>query len=352
MGSVVSILQSAGIVLAAAAGLFVLEALIAVFAPWIRAPKQALTGPAAGDRGSNHRREIEFEVDGSVVRGWLYLPEPLESKVPCVVMTNGFGGTKEVILPRYAERFRAENMAVLVFDPRHFGESDGEPRQLYSPALQVEDARAAVAFARSHPSIDPDRIALWGTSASGGLGLVIAAADPRIRCIVGQTPSFDSNADLRKALADNGLWFIMRLFVHAQRDKGRSRLNMAPHLIPIVGRPGTLAFHNVEGAYEGYSRIAAGVQSFRNETCARVLLNRDNIQPIAYAERVTCPALFFICEHDNLVEMESYKQVAEKMGDRVGFTFLSCGHFDIYFDEYFEQAVREQIEFLKHELFS
>jgi hypothetical protein len=55
-----------------------------------------------------------------------------------------------------------------VFDYRHFGASDGQPRQLIDIAGQLDDYRAAICFARSLRGVNAKRIALWGTSLSGG----------------------------------------------------------------------------------------------------------------------------------------------------------------------------------------
>ena len=42
-------------------------------------------------------------------------------------------------------------MAAFVFDYRHLGSSDGEPRQLLDIGRQLEDLHAAVAHVRARP---------------------------------------------------------------------------------------------------------------------------------------------------------------------------------------------------------
>jgi dipeptidyl aminopeptidase/acylaminoacyl peptidase len=73
-------------------------------------------------------------------------------------MAHGTTGTMNFGLARYAQRFAAAGFAVLVFDYRHFGASDGWPRQLIRVGRQVADWRAAVRFARMLPQVDPDRV--------------------------------------------------------------------------------------------------------------------------------------------------------------------------------------------------
>lgn len=121
----------------------------------------------------------------------LYWPDAADRPVPCVVMGHGASGTKRLGLPRYAEAFAARGMAVLVFDYRYFGASDGTPRQVIDIEAQRDDYRSAVAYARSCPGIDPARIGLWGTSLSGGHVLAVAAGDSGIAAAVSQVPLID-----------------------------------------------------------------------------------------------------------------------------------------------------------------
>jgi cephalosporin-C deacetylase-like acetyl esterase len=75
------------------------------------------------------RSDITFGSGSSTCRAWLYRPATTASAArPCVVMAHGFGATRDASLAPYAERFAAAGMNVLLFDYRHFGASDGEPR--------------------------------------------------------------------------------------------------------------------------------------------------------------------------------------------------------------------------------
>ncbi|MFX5701388.1 alpha/beta hydrolase, partial [Acinetobacter baumannii] len=76
--------------------------------------------------------------------------------------------------------------ACLVFDYRYFGDSEGQPRQLLDIKSQLEDWKAAIAYARSLPNIDKNKIILWGSSFSGGHVLATAAQDANICAVVSQ----------------------------------------------------------------------------------------------------------------------------------------------------------------------
>src|SRR5437879_12629465 len=134
------------------------------------------------------RQDIEFNAEGTTLRGWLYTPDAGHRPFPTIVMAHGFSAVKEMYLDKFAEVFANAGMAVLVFDNRNFGASDGEPRQEIDPWAQVRDYRHAITWMRQVPDVDPDRIGVWGSSYSGGHVLVLAAIDRRINAPVGQPP--------------------------------------------------------------------------------------------------------------------------------------------------------------------
>jgi fermentation-respiration switch protein FrsA (DUF1100 family) len=304
-------------------------------------------GDAAEDPGTP-RRDVEFEVGGTLVRAWLYLPEAAAAPVPCIVMAHGFGGTKAAGLARYASRFREAGFAVLVFDYRFFGESDGEPRQLYWIPHQLADWTAAIAYARSLPEVDASRVALWGSSASGGHVIVAAAADPEIACISSQCPGLDARAEGARVREREGLGHLLRLVMHGQRDMLRSRLGLSAHRIPIVGPPGSVAILASPDALDGFGALAP--EGFVNEVCARIVLRAGSYRPIEHANDVRCPVLLQICLADQLASAEVAEQTAERLGERAEVKRYPIGHFDIYRGDHYETAVRDQLEFFTRHL--
>jgi fermentation-respiration switch protein FrsA (DUF1100 family) len=68
----------------------------------------------------------------------LYLPD-IAIASPLVIMAHGFGGERSFRLPAYAKHFARNGLAVLLFDYRTFGDSEGEPRYLVDPDRHVAD---------------------------------------------------------------------------------------------------------------------------------------------------------------------------------------------------------------------
>ena len=131
------------------------------------------------------RKDLTFSSGDDTCAAWLYAPADggSDGTVPLIVMAHGLTGTRRDRLGPFAERFADAGVAALVFDHRGFGDSTGEPDHV-DPALQLDDWRAAIAYARSLPGVDPGRIATFGSSLGGGNALAAAAEDSAIAAAV------------------------------------------------------------------------------------------------------------------------------------------------------------------------
>jgi len=133
-------------------------------------------------------KNIEFAgFGGTLLRGWLFEPE-VSPPTPAVVMAHGFSATKEMALDGFARVFCEAGMTVLVYDHRNLGASDGMPRQEINIWAQTRDYRYAIDWISGRPEVDADRIAVWGSSFSGGEVIVVGACDPRVKAVVANVP--------------------------------------------------------------------------------------------------------------------------------------------------------------------
>lgn len=329
-------------------GVILLYLIIIIFFPVLNVEKQPITKERILKETPSCRQDISFKVYGSKISGWLYLPGNSLKPSACIVLNNGFGGTKDVLLEKYALRFVEAGFAALTLDYRHFGESEGEPRQSYSIIKQLEDNIAAIEYVQKRDEIDNNRIFIWGTSSSGNFGLLIAAENQNIAGIIGQTASLDPEADGKMTVKREGIGWMLKLIMHAQKDKGRSRLGLSPHTIPIVGKPGSMAMLTAPNAFDGYQAIASESITFRNEVCARIMFESHGPNLMESAKKVNCPALFIICEKDNIIAPNSHYKIKTLLGEKATFINYPIGHFDIYFGDYFEKSIKEQIDFINN----
>lgn len=290
------------------------------------------------------REDVTFESAGSRCAAWFYRPDGA-GPFPVVVMGHGLAATREERMDAYAERFAAAGMAVLAFDYRHFGASEGQPRQLVSVSRQHADWRRAIEFAKTLPGVDAARVALWGSSFSGGHVTVVAAGRDDIAAVVAQCPAMDCLAAITQMPASQ----VLKLTAAGIRDGLQALVGGKPHYIPAIGLPGSNAVMQTADAEPGYRAIVSGNSLWRNEIAARLMLTIALYRPVLSAPRVTAPFLIGICTRDTIVPPSAAER-AVKLAPRGEARRYELGHFDIYLGEAFERAVADQIEFLQRHL--
>lgn len=289
--------------------------------------------------------DVTFVSDGERCAAWLYRPEAGGS-ASCVVMAHGWSGLREQRLGAYAERFAAVGMTALVFDYRHFGASEGEPRHLLDIPRQLADWRAAVDFARTLDGVDPERIALWGTSFSGGHVVTVAADDPRIAAVVAQVPYADGLRNLPRL----GVRHALRLTRAGLADQLGALIGRAPRMIASVGPPGSLAVMTSPDAEPGFHALTPPGVEWPNEAAARVSVKVSSYRPIRRASDVSCPILFAIAADDQVTPPDLAEEAARRAPRSEVRRYAGAGHFDVYVGELFERVVTDQVAFLARHL--
>lgn len=291
------------------------------------------------------RTDTEFQSDGVTCRAWHYLPA--QAGGAAIVMAHGLGGTRDAGLEPFAERFAEQGYHVVLFDYRHFGASDGQPRQLLSVGKQLADWKAAVAHTRRLPGVDAQRIGLWGTSFSGGHVITLAANDPGIAATVSQNPMVDGLAATLNVGAYAGLGRLLRFTAYALANQSRALLGLSPVTFPIAaaeGGFGALASHDSER----YLRFTP--PTWRNEMTARVMLTLASYRPIAKARRIQKPLLLQACMKDSVCPVGATLKLARKVGPLAQVRQYPIGHFDIYLGEHRDAALADQLAFFGRHL--
>jgi dienelactone hydrolase len=291
------------------------------------------------------RVDSDFTSKNTRCAGWLYLPDGKE-KPPVVVMAHGFAAQRNFGLEPYAEYFCEKGMAVFVFDYRNFGDSEGSPRNLVNPWRHINDWKAAISHVRTIGGIDAGRLALWGTSFSGGHVMVISAKVGGVRAVVAQVPFVDGiSTTLQFPIS-----YQIEGMYHGLRDVFNLILGKAPHEVPAVGEPGTFAMMNTPDAMEGYYALVPANSPMKNAVPARIGLMVPAYRPIMYAGKIRCPVLLMYAKNDYLIPAKS----VEKMGARIPsaeVVGLPVKHFEVYTGELFKQVVQKQADFLLRHLF-
>jgi cephalosporin-C deacetylase len=175
---------------------------------------------------------------GAPIRGWLHLPAERDGRLPGVVEYVGYGGGRGLAHEQLL--WAAAGYAHLVMDTRGQGstwsvgatpdpDAPGDPahpgfmtKGILDPASfyyrrLMTDAVRAVEAIRSHPSVDPERVAVTGGSQGGGLALASASL---VDGLIGAMPDVPFLCDFPRAitLKDKDPYAEIGRYLKAHRD--------------------------------------------------------------------------------------------------------------------------------------
>lgn len=299
-----------------------------------------------------HMRTVRFPaIDGTMLEAWLFLPDAVAAP-PVAVMAPGLGGTKDGLIEPFAWAFVAHGIAALLFDYRGFGGSDGLPRHWVAPPRHREDYEAAMAFIRRDLNgiVDGARIALWGSSFSGGVALVTAARQDDVCAVVAQCPFLKTPPHLEP----RGLTKARYVFLAAL-----DMLRLFPPIyIPLFGRPGERVFApSTENPSVSDFGGPLGADFWRrlpqpplggweNRMLARGLATLDEAIPMDALGSISCPVLLVAARDDDMVPLSFVEEAHARLSHGSEFMVCDCGHFDLYVGTASAENIAHQADFL------
>lgn len=280
-----------------------------------------------------------------------------DAPVPGVLLVHGYGGRREQLNGAYARKFAALGFVVLSFDYRGYGDSDGKlirvgdrkteaPDQPYETRVQevrevvdvldqVEDARSALAFLMGDPRVDPNRIAIWGSSNGGGIALDTACSFPEnVTVLITQVGSVNPQHLLRQYDAGEPVPHADRM--RSKQDAWNERIALArgdspPFLKPVFAA-GSPKKYAVRGAldWDRYRRW----------------------DPMRDLDALDAATLIIDAEDEELFDRRHYGAVLyEAIRERVPaqYEIVPGVHYDIYSGDGYYAALALQKEWLtKH----
>lgn len=201
---------------------------------------------------------VAFEVESADVTGVLRVPIGARA-CAALVFAGPMTSVKEQATGNYAVAMAARGFVTLAFDHRHFGESDGLPRQYEHPGRKVEDLRAAFGFVASRPEVDPARVGAVGVCAGAGYLAPAVAGDDRVKAWGAVAGFFHDAGQQRHWLGDEFEPMLERAIAAREHfeDTGEA------HVIPAVG-DGDVAMPLAE-AFEYYGTSRGAVPNYVNQ---------------------------------------------------------------------------------------
>ncbi|MCX8021579.1 MAG: alpha/beta hydrolase [Syntrophorhabdaceae bacterium] len=124
-----------------------------------------------------------LNTDYNRISGIISFPKGENKRYPLVILSHGLISSKES--SKYialADRLNEEGIGACRFDYHGCGESGGFIEET-TLSIRVKNLEAVLEFVSGHPSVDPERIGVLGSSFGGSTCIIKAARDKRIKCV-------------------------------------------------------------------------------------------------------------------------------------------------------------------------
>jgi alpha/beta superfamily hydrolase len=249
-------------------------------------------------------------------------------------MAGGWCYVKELIQPEYAKYFVPAGLAVLIFDYRHLGASDGTPRQHVDPYKQIEDYKSAISYVESIAEVDASRIGIWGISYSGGHVLIVGAQDPRVRCVVSNIPVVDGLYNMRRAHGTVGFRKLSEAVLEDRRERMRSgKYGTIPFSAHPYEELSTWPFPETKAPFMALKEAGAVRHEHWNTIASVELLLTYTVRP--WLSRIlNTPTMMIVADGDDLTmweaEIPCFREIATQEKELV--VISETTHMTLYSD--------------------
>jgi fermentation-respiration switch protein FrsA (DUF1100 family) len=293
------------------------------------------------------KEKVHFQSEGLKVVGTLFRPQNSkeeEVSLPAILVAGAMSGVKEQVAGQYAERIAKDGYVTLVLDHRHFGESEGEPRQHEDPAKKLEDFKNAISFIFSLKGIDRERIGACGISMGGGYMLQLAAFDRRIKSVSIVASGLNLADTLLEILGKEGFVNFLKEFNNARQrhyDTGEVQY------IPAVATDNKPAAMIGDEPFEYYGTSRAWSPGWVNRYTTESIENLMSYNAIPYARHVSpTPLLIIHGKNDKYCLPKFAQEVYDLADEPKEILWLdTSNHIDLYDNEkYVGPAISKIVE--------
>jgi uncharacterized protein len=274
------------------------------------------------------KRAVSFQIDGQTLRGDLYLPRGASatSKVPAVVVGGSLTSVKEQMSAQYAQELAKQGIAALAFDYRHYGQSDGLPRQLENVETKKSDLKAAVTFLQTVPSIQAQGISLLGVCTSGGNVIQAAAEDTRLRSVVTIAGWFVEPSMVPMMYGGDAA--IANLKAQSSQALAKYRATGNADMVQTYGMAGSGAAHAGDHMDYYVNKQRGNISQWTNSFAVQSWDSWLSFDPVASAAKVKVPTM--IIHSDDSALPDQARKVYGLLAGKKELTCLKGGHFEFY----------------------
>jgi uncharacterized protein len=296
---------------------------------------------------------VYFTSNGDKLSGDLYLPNGFvsEKKYPTIIYTRPGTQVKEQTGASYGNKFSKKGYVFLAFDPKNFGDSDGDVRNFESIHNMVPNTTDAISFLRTLKFVDRNQFFGLGACAGAPYICNVAIGDARIKAVATIVGNFDAAAALFGAYPKQ---IIDKMLEVAAEGKQRYYETGEYEFVHVFGGeqnlpPAENASKALKDAYDYYF-LRAGQDKCPNYSPyyptvglpvdpSRIFVNQ--------AKYLTAPFLVIAGSEAFTREMDKnvYDIAAEP---KEWMEIQGASHMDLYdVDQYVDQAIEKIDEFFK-----
>jgi pimeloyl-ACP methyl ester carboxylesterase len=268
-----------------------------------------------GETVRHHVKKFEFESGHFKIMGELRIPAA-EGKYPLVIMVHGDGPAYKGYFFTLKKCFLRAGYAILMWDKPGFGQSTGKFSNEHLRAERAEILLDAIGSVKSHPSIDSNRIGVWGISQAG---YVIPMAYPKTGDI--------SFMILVGCAGEDGIHqtaYLIRRQLEFEGLSEEEAKEAEDHFIQIYyAKTFEEYIKHAKPLYDNPVQRKLGfVSALWDETNWKPISpEREGFyDPIKVIEKVTTPVLAFFGEKDTQVDpiqgVEAYNKALTKAGNK------------------------------------
>jgi rhodanese-related sulfurtransferase/fermentation-respiration switch protein FrsA (DUF1100 family) len=228
-------------------------------------------------------------------------------------------------LPQFAERFADAGLAVLLFDFRNLGESEGTPRGQIFAEDQQEDYRNAITWLQLQPQIDSERIGVWGFSFAGGHELQLAAFDRRIKCVVAQVPAVSGFLAAQRSNTPLELDGVRMML---SNDRIQRFETGEVNCLPFVAPPGQPCFFPSDEARDFFADAQSASEGrFENRITFESLERLSYFEPAVRIDAIApTPLRMVLAKKDFLIPADIALAAYARAHEPKSLVFLEGGH--------------------------
>lgn len=271
---------------------------------------------------------VSFQRDGLTLVGNLFTPDDFDENghYAAVIVQGSFTSVKEQMPQEYAPRFAEQGFVALAFDYAHYGESEGEPRQLESPAEKLSDLQAAVSYLDHLPYVQA--VGVVGVCTSAGNAVYLGASgDSRVKALATVAAFLPGPALYNQMYGEEALAQRKASAVESRRKYEQTgELDLVPAYSEVDQ---TAVNYGPAGTYDYYLNTERGnVPEYRNEAALMGLEQFLEFDPVSQASAITTPTI--VVHSDESAFPDEAKKLYDRLQGEKELVWADGNHYDYY----------------------